>query len=410
VAVLCGRGVGAASATLVFTLRGASGRGGAQLVGAAARPGAMVLLHIALVAAAAAAPPTRSFQLGGALNNSFSKDGLPFTFMAGSMHYWRSKPSEWRPKLQLMRELGLNAVLTPTIWARHEALEGQFDFSGDVDVVKFVRTAEEEGLVVVMRLGSYATAEMDLGGLPFWLINKNISTIRSLDPVWQRYEQRYFRQLLRRLTPLQYNHPAGGGPVVCVQLGDDSDVAILHNAYYALMAQEFRRWGVTVPINTLINTGDSGWWGAWNQADVVRLPSASGVFTAFEGVNLGGLPAQLAWMRKQFPQNNPLVNFEYYAGWIDLEGAAHPNARTPTVEAYAAGLEQQLSSNISVSLYMACGGTNFGYTGGGEWQGSKSVPIISSYDYSAPITEGGDVGVSGTLSRALSAVSDLLSD
>ena len=83
----------------------------------------MVLLHTALVAAAAAAPPTRSFQLGGALNNSFSKDGLPFTFMAGSMHYWRSKPSEWRPKLKLMRELGLNSVLTPTIWARHEALE-----------------------------------------------------------------------------------------------------------------------------------------------------------------------------------------------------------------------------------------------------------------------------------------------
>jgi hypothetical protein len=29
---------------------------------------------------------------------------------------------------------------------------------------------------------------------------------------------------------------------------------------------------------------------------------------------------------------------------------------------------------------------------GGEWEGSRSTPIIASYDYAAPVTEGGDVG------------------
>jgi beta-galactosidase len=41
---------------------------------------------------------------------------------------------------------------------------------------------------------------------------------------------------------------------------------------------------------------------------------------------------------------------------------------------------------------MACGGTNFGFMGGGEWEGAKSTGIVSSYDYAAPITEGGDKG------------------
>ena len=38
------------------------------------------------------------------------------------------------------------------------------------------------------------------------------------------------------------------------------------------------------------------------------------------------------------------------------------------------------------------GGTNFGFMGGGEWEGGRSTPIIASYDYAAPITEGGDIG------------------
>ena len=202
------------------------------------------------------------------------------------------------------------------------------------------------------------------------------------------------------------------------------------NNYYALMAKEFRALGVHVPINTLINTGSSGWWGRFSQADVVRLAD-NRTFAAFEGADLAGLGQQLAWMRSQFPNHNPLVNFEYYSGWIDLEGHAHPNPRAPTVAAYAAGLDQQLASNLSVSLYMAVvscptpisrcgnpsqnpphaslvricaptprslsvlrlqGGTNFGFMGGGEWEGGRSTPIIASYDYAAPITEGGDIG------------------
>jgi hypothetical protein len=120
------------------------------------------------------------------------------------------------------------------------------------------------------------------------MITKHVTTIRSVDPVWQRYERRYFAKLLALLTPLQY--PAG--PVVVMQLGDDSDVPILKNGYYALMLKEFRQAGVHVPINSLINTGASGWWGHFNQADIVRLNDTN-TFAAF--VRLG--PAMLRGIR-----------------------------------------------------------------------------------------------------------------
>ena len=87
-------------------------------------------------------------------NNTFMKDGETFTFVAGSMHYWRNKPSEWAAKLSMMREMGMNAVLTPTSWAWHEPVEGVWDFAGDKDLVGFVKAANDAGLLVILRLGS----------------------------------------------------------------------------------------------------------------------------------------------------------------------------------------------------------------------------------------------------------------
>jgi beta-galactosidase len=76
---------------------------------------------------------------------------------------------------------------------------------------------------------------------------------------------------------------------------------------------------------------------------------------------------------------------EYYPGWIDVEG--HDHTVTPADE-FAQGLDNMLSMNFSVSVYMAVGGTNFGFMGGGEWERSQSRGVVASYDYAAPVTEG----------------------
>ena len=61
----------------------------------------------ALAAAVACASASPSFIVS---NNSFLKDGAPFTLLSGSFHYPRAIESTWRDRLLRMKAMGLNAV------------------------------------------------------------------------------------------------------------------------------------------------------------------------------------------------------------------------------------------------------------------------------------------------------------
>lgn len=41
-----------------------------------------------------------------------------------------------------------------------------------LDLVQFIKMAQEENLYVILRPGPYICAERDNGGIPFWLFNK----------------------------------------------------------------------------------------------------------------------------------------------------------------------------------------------------------------------------------------------
>ena len=51
-----------------------------------------------------------------------------------------------------------------------------------------------------------------------------------------------------------------------------------------------------------------------------------------------------------------------------------------------------LAVNGSYNLYMGFGGTNMGYFGGANGGGTDYEPVITSYDYNAPVEEGGGHG------------------
>ena len=51
-------------------------------------------------------------------------------------------------------------------WNRHEPIPGQYDFTGILDVKKYILTAQKLGLHVIVRPGPYICAEWELGGLP----------------------------------------------------------------------------------------------------------------------------------------------------------------------------------------------------------------------------------------------------
>ncbi|XP_040842485.1 beta-galactosidase-1-like protein isoform X2 [Ochotona curzoniae] len=90
-------------------------------------------------------------------------------------------------------------------------------------------------------------------------------------------------------------------------------------------------------------------------------------------------------LRKYEPRG-PLVNSEYYTGWLDYWGQNHS---TRSIQAVTKGLENMLKLGASVNMYMFHGGTNFGYWNGADDKG-RFLPITTSYDYDAPISEAGD--------------------
>jgi beta-galactosidase len=74
---------------------------------------------------------------------------------------------------------------------------------------------------------------------------------------------------------------------------------------------------------------------------------------------------------------------EFYSGWFDTWGYPHTFGNT---DQYLKDMEYMLKVGASYSIYMAHGGTTFGF-----WSGADRPfkPDCSSYDYGAPISEAG---------------------
>src|SRR6516162_4445480 len=91
----------------------------------------------------------------GVQADHFILDGKPFVVRSGEMHYARIPREYWRDRLKKMRAMGLNTLCLYSFWNLHEPRPGQYDFSGNLDIATFIRTAQQEGLWVIVRPGPY---------------------------------------------------------------------------------------------------------------------------------------------------------------------------------------------------------------------------------------------------------------
>ena len=98
------------------------------------------------------------------IKDEFYLDGEKMKVISGGMHYFRVLPEYWRDRLEKLKALGCNTVETYIPWNLHEKEKGVFDFSGMLDITRFVRTAQELGLWVILRPSPYICAEWEFGG------------------------------------------------------------------------------------------------------------------------------------------------------------------------------------------------------------------------------------------------------
>lgn len=334
------------------------------------RIGSMLLLLVLLVGQSLGAP--RSFSVDYK-NDCFLKDGERFRYISGSIHYSRIPRVYWKDRLLKMYMAGLNAIQTYIPWNYHEEYPGRYSFSGDRDLEYFLKLAQDIGLLVILRPGPYICAEWDMGGLPAWLLKKKNIVLRSSDPDYIAAVDKWMGKLLPMMKPYLYQN---GGPIITVQVENEygSYFACDYN-YMRYLSKLFRsHLGDEVVLFTTDGAG----------VGYLKCGSIQGVYATVDFGPGANITAAFGAQRHAEP-HGPLVNSEFYTGWLDHWGAAHSVVSPAAV---AKTLSEMLAAGANVNMYMFIGGTNFGY-----WNGANEPYDAqpTSYDYDSPLTEAGDL-------------------
>ncbi|MGC4030978.1 MAG: beta-galactosidase [Tepidisphaeraceae bacterium] len=104
--------------------------------------------------------------------------------------------------------------------------------------------------------------------------------------------------------------------------------------------------------------------------------------------NFGSRAAERFATLRKFQPTGPLVCMEYWVGWFD-EWRTGQHATRPADET-AKELDELLAiPDSNAVIYMFQGGTNWGFTAGGNLS-DEFKPFVTSYDYDALLTEAGD--------------------
>lgn len=312
------------------------------------------------------AAPRHTFEVSYE-KDAFLLDGEQMQIRCGELHFARIPRAYWRHRIQMCKAMGLNAVCAYMFWNYHEMQRGKYDFDGEKDVAEFCRLAQEEGMWVVLRPGPYTCAEWEFGGLPWWLLDAGSANVRvrTRDPKYLGAAKAWLKRVGDELRDLQVTR---GGPILMVQ--DENEYGFFGNdgEYIRELYNVLREAGFEVPVFTC------------NPAyhlDKGVIPET------FKVVNFGSNPTNGFAKLREVQPRGPQMCGEYYPAWFDSWGQRH---HTKPAKAMLDDIEYMLSVGGSFSLYMAHGGTSFGW-----WAGCNTPfqPQTSSYDYEAPISEQG---------------------
>ena len=152
------------------------------------------------------------------IHDDFYLNGEKFQIISGAIHYFRVVPEYWQDRLLKLKAMGCNTVETYIPWNFHEPRKGQFDFEGIKDIERFVRTAQEIGLYVILRPTPYICGEWEFGGLPSWLLKEDGMRLRCNYAPYLKHVMDYYDELMARLVPLQITN---GGPVIMMQVENE---------------------------------------------------------------------------------------------------------------------------------------------------------------------------------------------
>ena len=305
------------------------------------------------------------------IKDNFYLDGKPFRIISGAIHYFRVVPEYWRDRLEKLKAMGANTVETYIPWNMHEPKKGEFHFEGMLDIRKFVETAQELGLYVILRPSPYICAEWEFGGLPGWLLKEDGMRLRGCYEPFLKHIRDYYDVLFPIITPLQIDQ---GGPVILMQVENEYGYYGDDTAYLETMRGYMAERGVTVPLVTSDGSMDES-------LSCGHLPGA------LPTGNFGSRTKERFEVLQKYTDGGPLMCTEFWVGWFDHWGnGGHMKGN---LEESVRDLDDMLELG-HVNIYMFEGGTNFGFMNGSNYY-DELTPDVTSYDYDAVLSEDGQI-------------------
>ncbi|KAJ0030611.1 hypothetical protein Pint_13540 [Pistacia integerrima] len=282
--------------------------------------------------------------------------------LSGSIHYPRSTPEMWPDLIRKAKAGGLDAIETYVFWNAHEPSRRQYDFSGNLDLIRFIKTIQDEGLYAVLRIGPYVCAEWNYGGFPVWLHNMpGVQELRTVNEVFMN-EMQNFTALMVDMVKQEKLFASQGGPIILAQIENE----------YGNMISNYGE-AVKLYIDWCAKMADSLDIGVpWIMCQESDAPQP--MINTCNG-----------WYCDSFTPNNPnspKMWTENWTGWFKSWGGKDP-PRTAEDLAFSVARFFQTGGTFQ-NYYMYHGGTNFGRTSGGPY-------LTTTYDYDAPLDEFGNL-------------------
>ncbi|KAK9735545.1 hypothetical protein RND81_04G211700 [Saponaria officinalis] len=279
---------------------------------------------------------------------------------SGSIHYPRSTPQMWPSLIAKAKEGALDVIQTYVFWNLHEPQQGQYDFSGRNDLVKFIKEIQAQGLFVCLRIGPYIESEWNYGGLPFWLHDIPGISYRTDNEPFKMYMQNFTTKIVNMMKS-ENLYASQGGPIILSQIENEYQNV---EAAFGNKGRSYVQWAAKMAVAQ--QTGVP--WIMCKQTDapdpVINTCNGMKCGETFTGPN---------------SPNKPSMWTENWTSFYQVFGG-HPYIRSAEDIAFHTSLFIAKNGSF-VNYYMYHGGTNFGRT--------SAAYMITGYYDQAPLDEYG---------------------
>ncbi|MBR5535400.1 MAG: beta-galactosidase [Clostridia bacterium] len=335
----------------------------------------------------------------------FERGGKPYIPVMGEYHFSRDKCENWYDELCKMKAGGVDIVATYVFWIYHEENEGDFDFTGDRDIRRFVLEAQRAGLDVFIRIGPWCHGECRNGGFPDWLVEKPFKK-RDNNDEYMAKVRIWYEKIFNEVKGLFYKD---GGRIIGVQFENE----LVNNPGHLLALKKLAlEIGYAAPVYTV--TGWNSLYGAKIPVDEV-VP----VFAAYAEAPWAGHREKLApsphyafdTMRNDSAVGLDIIKPTDNDGWVlpyerypfatcELGAGIHPThhrrGMVTDMDAYAMSLVKLGCGNNLIGYYMYHGGVNkigkkSTFNESKETGYPNDYPILN-YDYNTALSAYGEAG------------------